>query len=346
MGKVRDLMIDIIDFSKYPQNFERTYGGASGRKYDIDYKGEKWFLKFPSNIRDQVKDMSYSNSSVSEFLGSQIYASLGIETHETKLGIYADKCVVACKDLVQEDEFPITGFGEFKTTFVPAFYDSQGHETNGNGTDLEEVIKTLEEHPILKKFPEIEDRFWDMFVVDAFIGNNDRNNGNWGMIKNFKGHYRVSPVFDNGASFFPKSSEEKINKLLSDEILFKNAMYSGATCVFTLGGHRINPLKYIAEAGNEKCNDALKRIFPMIDLRKIKEIIETIPTEYQGISIMSENTKKLYFKLIRERYDKVFVPVLERLEEKNNAISPIDECMKNTILNRVSRIKEQEMERR
>ena len=29
---------------------------------------------------------------------------------------------------------------------------------------------------------ELEAYFWDMFVVDAFIGNWDRHNGNWGFL--------------------------------------------------------------------------------------------------------------------------------------------------------------------
>ena len=28
-------MLEFIDFTDYPQKFERTYGGASGRKYKI-----------------------------------------------------------------------------------------------------------------------------------------------------------------------------------------------------------------------------------------------------------------------------------------------------------------------
>lgn len=39
-------MIKIIDFTNYLQQYRRTYGGASGRKYDILLNGEHWFLKF------------------------------------------------------------------------------------------------------------------------------------------------------------------------------------------------------------------------------------------------------------------------------------------------------------
>ena len=313
-------MIKIIDFTNYPQQYQRTYGGASGRKYDILLNGEHWFLKFPGNIRDQVEGMSYSNNAVSEYVGSKIYESLDIEVHDTVLGIYGNKCVVACRDFVKENEFPVTGFGEFKTTFIPAFCDSQGNETNGNGTDLEEIIKTLDEHPVLKEHSEIKARFWDMFVIDALIGNNDRNNGNWGMIKNRENGYRISPVYDNGAAFLPKTPDNKAAKVLNDPMLLQNVAYSGYFCIFTLGGHRINPLKYIEEMGNEDCNAAVKRIVPRIDISKIRGIFSEIPNEYNGVEIISDNTKKLYTAILEKRYEYVLKPALRKIQQLETAV--------------------------
>ena len=53
-----------------------------------------------------------------------------------------------------------------------------------------------------------------MFVVDALIDNHDRNNGNWGIILNKENNtFKISPVYDNGASFYNKSDEVKIQNL-------------------------------------------------------------------------------------------------------------------------------------
>lgn len=318
-------MIQLIDFTNYPQQFSRTYGGASGRKYDIKYNGENWFLKFPGNIKEQVTGMSYSNSSVSEYIGSKIYESIGIDVHETLLGIFRDKCVVACKDFVGDDEFPVTGFGELKTTFIPAFLDSQGNETNGNGTDFDEILKTMNEHPVLKKYPEIKERFWDMFIVDALIGNNDRNNGNWGLIKNRDYSYRLSPVFDNGSSFLPKTSDDKLKKMLEDASMINNAAYSGYFCVFTLNGHKMNPLKYIESMENEACNGAVKRIVSEINLEKIDAIINEIPNSFKNVEIISETSKEVYRKLIHIRYDKVMLPTYKKIQTKEDFIKSFTE---------------------
>lgn len=52
-------------------------------------------------------------------------------------------------------------------------------ERNGYGTELFDILNTIDEQNLVNR-EELLDRFWDMFVVDAFIGNWDRHNGNWG----------------------------------------------------------------------------------------------------------------------------------------------------------------------
>ncbi len=50
-------------------------------------------------------------------------------------------------------------------------------------------------------------RFWDMFIVDALIGNWDRHNGNWGFLYNSRtDEMTLAPVFDCGSSLFPLRS--------------------------------------------------------------------------------------------------------------------------------------------
>lgn len=71
----------------------------------------------------------------------------------------------------------------------------------------------LKYNPILKEIPDIQTRFWEQFIVDMLINNNDRNNGNWGVLYE-NGEYRLAPVFDNGASFSNKTPDCKIIECL------------------------------------------------------------------------------------------------------------------------------------
>ena len=50
------------------------------------------------------------------------------------------------------------------------------------GVDLYEIMMTIQEHPFLHDVPGVKQHFWSMFIMDALIGNTDRNNSNWGII--------------------------------------------------------------------------------------------------------------------------------------------------------------------
>lgn len=49
--------------------------------------------------------------------------------------------------------------------------------------------------------------FWEMFIVDALLGNFDRHGMNWGFIKRDNA-YALAPVFDNGSCLFPNMTDE------------------------------------------------------------------------------------------------------------------------------------------
>lgn len=57
--------------------------------------------------------------------------------------------------------------------------------------------------------------FFDIVIIDGLINNNDRNKGNFGLL--FKnGEYKLAPVFDNGASSYSKTSDERLKIRLND----------------------------------------------------------------------------------------------------------------------------------
>ena len=47
---------------------------------------------------------------------------------------------------------------------------------------LGDVLSAISLSPLLRSTNGVTERFWDMFVVDAFIKNPNRNNGNWGLL--------------------------------------------------------------------------------------------------------------------------------------------------------------------
>ncbi len=285
-----------------------SYGGHGGSKKGIIINNERWFLKYPKSTKSMdVKGLSYSTTPLSEYIGSHIYDSIGLETHKTKLGIANGKVVVACKDFLDNNEV-IIDYNSIKNEYdenVEKAMENLSSSSNiDSNHDLEEVLLMMGKNPYFKLFPELKERFWDMFIIDAFINNNDRNEGNWGLILNKEtNNLRLAPIFDNGAAFYNKSSDDKLKSIYFDEVKFKQSVYDSAISIYREKGKLINPLKYIENMKNEDCNKALLRIFPKIDMNKIVDIFNEIPEEYDNLVILSKIQKDYYLKSLKYKYD-------------------------------------------
>ncbi|WP_296057829.1 CtkA family protein [uncultured Holdemanella sp.] len=267
----------IYDFNELETN-TLVYGGHSGQKLGVVINGENWFLKFPKRIKKLTRkfEISYTTSPLSEYIGSHIYESIGIPVHETKLGIKDGKVVVACKDFRENiNKIHFDDYNSIKNDYVDGMEEKLklvSSSSNDHNVSLEEVEVLLINHPLFLKNPELKQRFWDMFVVDALIGNNARNNEDWGVLVNNKtNETTVCPVFDNGASFNTKSSDEQIKKIMNDNNMFESSVYKSIMCIFVVNDKQLNPFKYIESLKNKDCDAALMRIVPKINVEKIKK---------------------------------------------------------------------------
>lgn len=93
----------MIDFTNAIQR-NKAYAGANGSKIAVMYNDEQYMLKFPP-YPTKNKDMSYTNSCISEYIGCKIFELLDIPVQETMIGKYTSKgktkIVVACKDFTK-----------------------------------------------------------------------------------------------------------------------------------------------------------------------------------------------------------------------------------------------------
>ena len=305
-----------------------SYGGHGGSKRGVIINGERWFLKYTKSTKNMdVQGLSYSTTPLSEYLGSHIYESIGIDTHKTKLGFANGKIVVACKDFLDSNEIIIDYNmikNEYDENVEKAIEQLSSSSNLDSNHDLEELLIIMEENPYFKSIPELKDRFWDMFVIDAFISNNDRNEGNWGLILNKETNkLRLSPVFDNGAAFYNKSNDEKLTSIYEDNMKFKQSVYDSSISVYQFNGKKINPLKLIESMKNEECNNAVLRIVPKINMNKILNIFDELSEKYNDLPVLSNVQKKYYLKSLRYRYDNVLIPVYNKLLEIDNKMNNI-----------------------
>lgn len=304
--------MNLIDFNNCIEN-DRHYGGNAGGKLGIEYNQENWFLKFPKSTKGFHKpQISYTTSPLSEYIGSNIYRLLDIPVHDTLLGVKNGKLVVACKDFLKQGD-NLDEFKNIKNTYIEGMeMFLSNNNTSGSGTDLVEVLEVVKKNKTLQKIDGVSERFWDMFVVDAFIGNNDRNNGNWGVIRHFDGKIDLSPVYDNGNSFNVSSSDEQMLKILQDKNRLEISAIKSRICTYMEDGKNINPFSYMQSNANKDCIRSVKIIVPKIDLTKINSIIDDIPNTFMGIRITSDIQKDFYKSILLERYEKVLLPLYKR----------------------------------
>lgn len=331
-----------------------AYGGNAGNKKGFtNEKGENWFLKFPQNTKYFEKvNISYTTSPISEYLGSKIYELLGYDVHKTELGIYNDKIVVACKDFISDNK-RLCDIASITNNYLDENEDVRQNLKSSNEekyfVDLEELMYVFKLH----KIPNLKERFWDMFVVDAFINNSDRHNGNWGVLVDLKNNeVKLAPIFDNGNSFFAKHDDSKLEKILQNEISFQSNVLRGKT-PFKYLEHSVDAIKVIKNLtiGKEKnkftdeisenIKEAIKRVVPRINLREINSLIDEIPTEYNGIKIMSDTMKIFYKKFLEQKYEKILLPSLNKVLDLEKDFNEKEKPKRQTR----SRVKSKENER-
>ena len=282
----------MIDFTNLPVR-NKTYAGANGSKISVLYNNELYMLKFPA-VPAINKEMSYANGCISEYLGCHIFESVGIPVQKTLLGTYTingkEKIVVACKDFTTNG-LVLQDFASLKNTIIDSAH-------NGYGTELSDIEKTLEEQTAIEPQKLIE-WFWDMFIVDALIGNWDRHNGNWGFLYNTEtDEISLAPIYDCGSCLFPQADEEIMKKTLEDPAAREIRVFERPLSSIKTNGQKIQYFKFISSLENSSCNKALERILPKINMDKINKVIDETP-------FISDLQKEFYKTMLRERKERI-----------------------------------------
>lgn len=293
----------MIDFTNLPIR-NKTYAGANGSKISVVYNDELYMLKFPA-IPGINKNMSYANGCISEYIGCHIFESIGIPVQKTLLGTYTinqkEKIVVACKDFTVGG-FVLQDFASLKNTIIDSTH-------NGYGTELSDIVKTLDEQTAID--PQVlSNWFWDMFIVDALIGNWDRHNGNWGFLYNSDtDDISLAPIYDCGSCLFPQADEEIMRRTLSNQEELEIRIFERPLSGIKIDGQKIQYFNFISSLKNKECNKALKRIVPKIDLNKIYSIVDDTP-------FISELQKEFYKTMLRERKERILDYSIKKLRRR------------------------------
>ena len=307
-GKVSEnregIGMELIDYTGLARR-NKAYTGANGNKIAVIYKGEQYMLKFPP-AANRNPNLSYSNSCFSEYLGCQIFESVGIPVQKTQLGTYTvrgkKKIVVACGDFTRPGVV-LQDFASLKNQMIDS-------ERNGYGTELSDILCTFAEQTALDEAV-VRQRFWDMFIVDALIGNWDRHNGNWGFLYDTQtDKMELAPVYDCGSCLYPQADDEIMERILNNENERKYRLFEIPTSAIVQDGKRIRYFDFIASGQNRDCTLALRRIVPRIHMEQINALIDETPA-------LSDLQRRFYQTMLKERKEKILDGALKKLSSAN-----------------------------
>lgn len=290
------------DFTHCKRLLGNAYAGANGKKIGIEYNGEQYMLKFPPSGQAKRTELSYTNSCLSEHIASSIFNMVGINAQKTILGTYdvsgKTKVVCACKDFTA-DGSRLYDFCSIKNTVIDS-----GH--NGTGTELEDILETIEKQQFVDPV-ELLEHFWDVFVIDAFLGNFDRHNGNWGFLYNpVTQTASIAPVYDCGSCLLPQADDNVMRNVLANENELHARVFTFPSSAIKHNGSKINYYNFLNAAENEDCNAAVLRLVPQIDMDAIHAFIDEVP-------FLTDLQRTFYKTYLDARYDLILMPVYDEL---------------------------------
>lgn len=298
-------MTDRIDFTSCRRLLGKAYNGANGKKIAVEYDGRQYMLKFPPSGIQKPTDLSYTNSCISEHLGSSIFNMLGISAQYTLLGVFTvngkEKVVCACGDFTADGK-TLYDFCSVKNTVIDS-------EHGGSGTELSDMLESIEKQRFVNPEKLLE-HFWNVFVVDALLGNFDRHNGNWGFLYDSKTDTaEIAPIFDCGSCLLPQADEKVMRNVLNNEDELNARIYRFPTSAVKLDGQKINYYDFLMSGEYDDCDEAIVRIVPRIDMEKIEQLINETP-------YITDLQKDFYKAYINARYEKILLPAYEQVSSQ------------------------------
>ena len=218
------------------------------------------------------------------------------------MGTYKSNNVVACKDfIINGYQFvPFNDVGESSLELDKETYQYS----------YEDIVELLENNKKLTNVEETVSTFFEIYIVDAFLGNFDRHGANWGFLKK-NNRYTLAPVFDNGSSLFPQMvNEDEMKMVIENEEEINKRVYKFPTSQIQLHDKKSWYFEVISSLEFEECNKALIKIYKRINMDKIKDLIDSLNT--------TDMHKTFYKTMLNARYEKIIKYSYDRLMEKNN----------------------------
>lgn len=278
------------------------YTGSEKKKTMI-LENKKYLVKFPDPNRSTKLQISYINNVYSEYIGTKIFGLCGFKTQKVELGVYnkdgKKRIVCGCEDFTNS-ETKLVEFEKFENASI---------EPNPFKRELKDIFHIVESGVYNIDIEQLKEEFWNMFIIDCLIGNEDRHNGNWGFLKTIKDEkLTFSPIYDCGSCLFSTYTDEDMKECLNNNTKMQDCIKNTSSAI-KYNGSKIKYFEFITSLKNENCNNALIRMYNKINLIEIFKLIN-------DIEVISDVRKEFYCKVIEGKYKEILIVAYKKL---NNA---------------------------
>ena len=277
--------MELIDFSLYERGWI-NYGGSERKESILVPNGDGTFSDYMLKFRKRTPfGMRYNH--VSEYLGSHIFELLGFDAQKTFLGTFEGEDVVACKSFV--------GAGEQFVPFNDVGESTLDQDKERYQYEYADIMQMLRNNSKLVDVSGTIAMFWEMFVVDALLGNFDRHGANWGFVKR-NGAYSLAPTFDNGSCLFPALvDEDEMERVMESEDETAKRVYGFPTSQIRLRGRKSSYYDVVSSLEFDECNRALREVMERMDLEAAHQLVRSVPN-------ISDRRKEFYCHMLDARY--------------------------------------------
>ncbi|PGX79611.1 phosphatidylinositol kinase [Bacillus thuringiensis] len=309
-----------VDISSWKYENINVSGSKEKRWYRSLDKNQLALFKLPiSMTSDSSPGEGESTGEVwSEKICSEIGNYIGFPTHNVDIGalLIDDEAIeyygLNGKDIKTGDKV----FGALCWSFLDEAKDSlvEGADMIMDFDETYDRDTLQGKHEIYnfdllyRLFDEngIIDHLFQMILFDTLIGNTDRHQDNFGVIRNEEnGRQKFAPLYDNSSSLGREMNEGRIKLMLRDENMFNSYIFGKKSSTLirweeSWTKKKLNIIEFyenVKKAHPQEVNKHLSNVAKLTD-----EVLESIIYKVPPI-VMSEPKKELVNKILRTRRD-------------------------------------------
>ncbi|MFC5471940.1 phosphatidylinositol kinase [Cohnella suwonensis] len=307
-------MFPVIDISKWFYEDIFVSGSKEKRWYRTPEENQLRLFKLPVSLTSGTNPEGESTGEMwAEKIASEVGNTVGLETHQVDIGyLHVDPLVLEHYGL--SHEFLGTGiYGALCKSFL-----NEGEEVLIEGADMIMDFDVTYDRKKLRGNTEIyrydllnrlfnkhgfESKLHEMILLDAILGNTDRHQDNFGIIRNERNkEIRMAPIYDNSSSLGRELPVERIKQLLSSQEMFDSYIRRSKTLI-KIGSidniKKVSCIDLLGHALEQKpqIKNLIQKLEQLTD-EDTNNIVQNVPDE-----VMSEVQKEFVSRILRTRRD-------------------------------------------